>query len=528
MKAIFLLLIVYSIGSYGQSYQFEVILKEKDTVQYNNSSPTDYLTAEAVSRKNKHFVPITPNDFPVTISYLDSLNKYYKVKAVSKWFNLSVVQTNDSLSIDTLKNFPFVESYKFIGKSDFSVSRISRKNEITEINYGSASAGINQVKGEYLHNNNYLGENITIAVLDAGFQNTNSMNIFTSLFNEQRIIAEKNFIFPATDVYGLDLHGTQVLSVLAGNKDGEYVGSAPKSNYILLVTEDVREENLIEEYIWTQGAEYADSLGANIINSSLGYNTFDTQVFDHLQSELGKSTAMVSKGARTAVQKGMLVISSAGNEGESSWKNLLFPADEELVLTVGAVNIQGNHVDFSSTSPTHINFVKPTVAVLGEKVGISSGNGIYSSANGTSFACPIISGLAACLWQALPNKNQHEIKSIIEQSAHQYNSPDKQIGYGIPDFSQTIEHILYSNQTKAPILFPNPTSTSLITLHHQSTFKVIDVILFDHTGKPQNKVIFKETNEERTTLTLPTLSVGSYFLTFITDLGLFQKQLIVN
>ncbi|MFT6716935.1 MAG: serine protease AprX [Saprospiraceae bacterium] len=527
MKTLLLLILITSTSIYAQSYQFEVIFKDKDSAKYATSIPTDFLTSKSIARKNKHLVPITVNDYPVNSSYLDSLNKHFNVRVVSKWFNLSVVQTNDSLSIDTLKNFPFVASFKFIGKSGFSVSRT--KTGTTEIDYGVASTAVNQLKGEYLHSNNLLGEGITIAILDAGFTNVNNMDIFTPLYSELRILAEKNFISPSNDIYGFNVHGTQVLSVLAGNKDGEYVGSAPKANYILLITEDVREENLIEEYFWTQGAEYADSLGADIISSSLGYNTFDTKSFDHLQSELGKTTAMVSKGARSAVQKGMLVVNSAGNEGESPWEHLLFPADEELVLTVGAVNSQGNHVNFSSTSPPGLGFVKPNVAALGEQISISSSNGIYENANGTSFACPIISGLAACLWQAYPDKNQLEIKTIIEQSAHQYNSPDNLIGYGIPNFSQTIENIsLQYKQVYSTTLFPNPTSNSKLTLKHQFNDSILNIELFDYTGKQMKTVLFEKINSETIGITLPTIQQGSYFLTFITEAGLFQKQLIVN
>jgi serine protease AprX len=524
-----LLFILTSSAAFAQSYQFEVIFKDKDTLKYNTSSPTDYLTSKSIARKNKLGVAITINDFPLTSSYLDSLNKYYKVKAISKWFNTIAVQTNDSLSIDSLNTFPFVASYRLIGKSGFSVTRTSKKNETTELNYGSASTGINQVRGEYLHQNNYLGTGITIAVLDAGFTNVNTMDIFTSLFAEGRVLAEKNFINPSNDVYELGLHGTQVLSVMAGNKDAEYVGTAPKANYLLLITEDPQEENLIEEYTWIQGAEYADSLGADIISSSLGYNFFDTPAFNHLHSELGQTVTIVSKGARTAVEKGMLVVNSAGNEGESPWKNLLFPADEEMVLTVGGVNNQGNHAKFSSTSPAGLSFVKPNVVALGEQVNISSENGTYSNANGTSFACPIISGLAACVWEALPDKSPMEIKAIIEQSAHQYYNSDNLIGYGIPNFSETIERLIHPNNIfDKAILFPNPTSVDQITIHHQFTSDIIEIKLIDQSGSQQEQVFFNEISPDVTTISLPDLVKGSYFLTFITKTGLLQKQLIVN
>jgi len=524
-----LFILAFNCSVFAQSYQFEVILKDKDTLLYKTSTPSDFLTSKSILRKSQHLVNVTIEDFPVSLNYLDSLNKYFAVKAISKWFNLSVVQTNDSMSIDTLKKFPFVESFKFIGKSGFSVTRVSAQTASNEIDYGSASTGINQVQGEHLHDNNYLGEGVTIAVLDAGFSNVNTMDIFDSLYIENRILHQKNFIFPSNDIYELNTHGTQVLSILAGNKEGEYVGSAPKAKYIILITEDAREENLIEEYIWINGAEYADSLGTDIITSSLGYNTFDTPEFDHLQSQLGKSTVMISRGAKKASEKGILVITSAGNEGDSPWEDLLFPADEELVLTIGSVNDQGTYSSFSSSSPSGLGFVKPNVVALGEKISTSSESGIYSKADGTSYSCPLITGLAACLWQALPSKSSAEIKEIIEQSAHQYNAPDNFIGYGIPNFSQTIEHaIIIDQRTSQSTLFPNPALNNQVTLKHLPSLEVLKVELYDNTGHELEQVIYYEIDNTLTLTLLPHLLKGSYFLKFNTTLGIIRKQIIVN
>jgi serine protease AprX len=532
LKTLLILFLSISFAVQAQSYQFEVKFKFKDTSKYNTSLPSDFLTTKALARKVKNKAVVGIDDFPITSNYLDSLSKYFSVKSISKWFNLSTVQTNDSLSIDSLKNFSFVGSYKYIGKSRFSLARVSKKVELAatdEIDYGSASVAINQVKGEELHNNNYLGEGITIAVLDAGFTNANNMDIFAPLLNEERIVAQKNFISPADDVYRSNQHGTQVLSVLAGNKDGEYIGSAPNAYYMLLLTEDVSEENLIEEYFWTQAAEYADSMGADILTSSLGYNTFDTQAMDHLPADIGNSTTMVSQAAKKAVQKGMLVLNSAGNEGNQPWKNLLFPADEELVLTVGGVNSEGQYVNFSSSAPLDLPFVKPNVVAFAEGVSVANSDGTYSNANGTSFSCPIIAGLAACLWQALPEKNHYEIKELIEQSSHQYDQPDRQMGYGIPNFSQAIEQLVLNGElSQSPTLFPNPTNQSQISLKHSIQIKIISVRLFDVAGKELNVLSFKTNNANCTDILLSILSQGTYFLTFSTESGLFQKQLIVN
>lgn len=529
MKAFLLLVCLFSLTAKSQQYHFEVILNEKDTSLYKSSDPSNYLSAKSISRKTKHSIPISIEDFPITQSYLDSLASYFQLRSYSKWFNLAVIETNDSLSIDSLNNFPFVSAFKFIGKSNSASARVNAENDITSIDYGMASSSINLVRGEYLHDNGFSGEGMTIAVLDAGFSNVDLMDIFTPLFYEARIIATRNFVTQEENVYSKSVHGTQVLSILAGNKEGEFVGTAPKANYILLTTEDLSQENLIEEYIWVQGAEYADSSGADLINSSLGYNTFDTQEFDHAISQIGNWSTMISHGARKAVEKGMLVINSAGNEGDSPWKNMLFPADEEYVLSVGAVDAQGNYSTFSSTAPAGLAFVKPNVVALGEQISISSSQGAYTNANGTSFASPVIAGLAACLWQANPNKTQFEIKEIIEKSAHQYNAPDKLIGYGIPDFSQTIERVnLLDEEINTSILFPNPTRLQNITLVHKANSMITDVKLFDRTAQELMGISFTNLNPELTTIFIPSLSKGSYYLAFVTNSGTFQKQLIVN
>ena len=528
MKTSLVILLVIPFALRSQFYQFEVVFKDKDSLTFNLTDPSSFLTPRAIERKNKYDIDVTISDYPITLAYLDSLNQYFDVKSSSKWFNLSTIQTADSLSVDTLLCFSFVKTFKFIGTTGSEFSRNSSISKITAIDYGAAASAIKQVKGDALHDQGYLGNGLTIAVLDAGFAKVNTMSIFSHLFDTEKILGTKSFVKGHSNVYGEDAHGTQVLSVLAGNKENEYVGTAPKANYLLLITEDTRQENLIEEYLWVSGAEFADSMGADIINSSLGYNQFDTKSQNHQYMDMGNQIAMVSKGAKKSAEKGMLVVNSAGNEGETAWKHLLFPADEEMVLSVGAVNDAGNYATFSSSSPQTLSFVKPNVAALGQQVSVSSTDGQYVKENGTSFSCPIIAGLAACLWESLPQSSQGEIKSMIEESGHQYGNPDRLLGYGVPDFSSIIPAGLSNENNSKLIVYPNPSQGNTFTIKNPVRSNFFQILLYDPVGHEINGISLVKLNATATALKIPQLTKGTYFLQITNSSCTVVKQLIIN
>lgn len=510
----------------GQSFYFKIQLSDKDTATFKNSSPIDFLSSKAVSRKMKFQVPIDIQDFPITPVYLDSIGSKLTIKTYSKWFNQVIVATPDSINISSIEHLPFISTIDFIGKSQFNANKLSKTDGVT-IDYGQSMQAIQQVNGDYLHANSLNGNNLLIAVLDAGFVNVNFMQDFAHLYSSNRIIATKNYVFNNNSVYTMDNHGTMVLSVLAAKKEGEIFGTATDASYVLLLTEDVREEHLIEEYYWTNGAEFSDSLGVDIINSSLGYNTFDATNFNHSINELGQNSTPISKAARFASQKGILVVSSAGNEGETSWKYINFPSDEELVLTVGGTKANGEKVGFSSFGYTGTNSIKPNVVALGESVNVTASNGAYTDANGTSFSSPIIAGLAACLWEALPNKTSQEIKTLIEESAHQYSSPDLLLGYGIPNFKQIVQtHSVQQITVNDVTIYPNPTSPFQPISISSKNDLLKKINIFNNVGQLIYTKYFNE-NSKFQTIQVNNLGSGSYIVSIVTTTGSTSEKLLV-
>jgi hypothetical protein len=352
----------------------------------------------------------------------------------------------------------------------------SEKQDINDYyNYGSSGNQIKMLNGHYLHNKGYRGQGVTIAILDAGFYRVNAIGAFSDLWLEGRIIATKDFVNPKSNIYNEHSHGMMVLSVMAGNAPGELVGTAPKANYILIRSEDANSEQIVEEYNWAAAAEFADSLGADIINSSLGYNLFDAEWQNHTYNSMDGVTTPSAKAANFASGKGILVVVSAGNEGTSFWKHITTPSDAVKSLTVGAVNSEGEYVSFSSVGPTSDGRIKPDIAAQGSRTVLVNAFGNVGSANGTSFSAPIISGLSACLWQALPNLSVDEISARIKLSASLWKNPNNQLGYGLPNFMLAHDSLAGIKQTDQLYLFPNPTDGKInvrLSDPIQSTFSL--------------------------------------------------------
>jgi hypothetical protein len=341
---------------------------------------------------------------------------------------------------------------------------------------------------ETLHAQGYRGQGMLIAVLDAGFFNANILPAFDSLFADGRVVATKDFVDGGTNVYDDHTHGMNVLSVLAGNIPGGLIGSAPEASYLLLRTEDAGTEYLIEEFNWVVGAEYADSAGADIISSSLGYTTFDNSTMDHVYADLNGSTAIASKGAAWAASKGILVVNSAGNWGGSSWNYLGVPADADSIIATGAVDSMENLAGFSSRGPSADGRIKPDVSAQGVAVVMSNSSGGMMNGNGTSFSCPLISGAAACLWQANLTLSSMQVREAIIQSCDQYQNPDNNKGYGIPDFGQALFVLTGKSFTKPDAdmfvsCYPNPADADLHVSLFSTREQDINLLLTDLTGR---------------------------------------------
>ena len=332
-------------------------------------------------------------------------------------------------------------------------------------NYGNSYPQIHIHEGEYLHDRGFHGEGMLVAILDAGFYHYLTLPAFDSVRNNNQVIETYDYVANEESVNEDHTHGMQCFSIMAGNIPGQLVGSSPKANYYLYRTEDAATESPVEEQYWAAAAERADSIGVDVISTSLGYNQFNNPVFNHTYNDFDGNTTIIARAADFAAKKGMIVVVAAGNEGSGAWHYITTPADADSVLTVGAVNSTGDVGAFSSYGPSSDGQVKPSVASVGIATAISSPSGAIVSGNGTSFATPNMAGLVTCLWQAFPEFTNMEIIQAIVKSSSTYNSPNDRIGYGIPNF-----HIAFDDLNQQRVLrnmssvlgndwlkvFPNP------------------------------------------------------------------------
>lgn len=417
-------------------FKFRVWLKDKAGTPYSIDYPADFLSEKAIERRRMQQIEIDETDLPVNPEYIRRiLNTGVKEVTRSRWMNTVVISSPDSAVASHISGLPFVKKVDWVWKTPEKESAgiayegKSFRKQKNYSDYGDALFQIAIHNGNRLHDSGFTGEGMTIAVIDVGFMNVDQ----NPLFDTRKIIGTRNFVSPETDPYVAGNHGALVLSAMAAEKKGSFIGSAPDARYWLLCSEDEHSELPVEEDFWTTAAEFADSVGVDIISSSLGYFKYDIPELNYHQSDLDGKTAFISRAATIGSQKGMIIINSAGNEGNGEWKKILFPADAENILTVGGIDRNMNPSNFSSFGYTADSRIKPDVVSIGTNTTLVGLDGTILQSDGTSFATPVISGLTACLWQALPHLTAHEIFRVIRENSSQYNTPDVQKGYGIPD-----------------------------------------------------------------------------------------------
>ena len=422
----------------GENYRFRVYLKDKGDGGYRVEEPEAYLSKQAIERRTKNNIAVTTADFPISRSYINMLSETgVKPVVESKWFSTVVVESADSTVVGQLQQLSIVDSVKWIWKGNLKVpaeetgeERFVSTDKPQDREYGYAEKQIRMLNGIKLHETGFQGEGMRVAVIDAGFMNADRISAFDSL----RLLGTHNIVFPGKSVFVGDDHGTKVLSCLAADIPGVMVGTAPKASYLLLKSEDSDSEYPIEEDYWTAAVEYADSAGVDVISSSLGYFSFDADELSYDQSALDGKTAMISRAASLAADRGILVFCSAGNEGNGDWEKITFPSDAAGIFTVGAIDEDKKKSSFSSVGFTADSRVKPDAVALGTGSCVIGPNGNIRYANGTSFATPILAGMGVCLWQSLPWLNNREVISLMNRSSNRYKHPNKEFGYGIPDF----------------------------------------------------------------------------------------------
>lgn len=477
--------------------KYAVYFTDKNLNPFSINNPSAFLTQKAIERRNNFGIAIDEKDIPVTPLYVFGISQTgVTILNASKWLNCVTIQTSDSMALVNIRNMVYVDRVIPVSQYTppqangiYSGTLQSFTTSVNPLDYGLSSNQIKMLHADYLHQKNYTGQGMTIALIDAGFLNADSLQMFDSIRNNHQILGTYDFVERNDSVYEDNAHGSMVLSTIAANMPGYMVGTCPSAKFWLLRSEDGDTENPIEEYNWVSAAEFADSVGADVISCSLGYSEFDTSFFNHTYADMDGNTTPCSIGADIAASRGMLIVNSAGNAGDDPWFHITAPSDADSILCIGAVDSLGIITAFSSRGYSSDGDVKPNVCAQG---GLSTivepYTGTIVRGSGTSFSCPILAGCAACLWQANPTKNFFEIKQAIEFSASFYSNPNINYGYGIPDFQLADLYLKgelpdqFSSFT-LPLVYPNPFTNSLQLIVYSDSAKNISINLYDVLGR---------------------------------------------
>lgn len=463
--SLFLLLLL--LGRYGNAQQYLLFFAHKGGTTLSLNQPRAFLSAKALERRQRFNIAVDSTDLPVPQTYLEQLRNIpgLTVLQSSRWLNAVAIRANTQEALQQAQRLPFVAGTRLVRNKANATDRAIKPmlgqtttacipDSISGVQqdfyqYGASQSQLMLHKGQFLHNIGLRGEGITIGILDAGFFRYTQLPAFDSVRAANRVLGTWDFVAADSSVNEDNAHGMQCFSIIAANMPGRFVGSAPQASFYLLRSEDAASETQLEELYWVAAAERLDSAGAQLISSSLGYNQFDGGIGNYTPADMNGDITLVARGADRAASKGMLVVNSAGNSGNNSWKYLTTPADGDSVLAVGAVNSSGVPAAFSSFGAAANGTIKPDVAALGVNTVVQAASGAIGTGSGTSFACPVISGLAACLWQGFPELTNGHIMEAIRQSGSKATTPDNRVGYGIPDMRKALGWLLQQSATVA-------------------------------------------------------------------------------
>jgi len=518
-----------------------VFLKDKPNKATFINNPLKMLSQRALDRRSKLVIPLDYIDVPVDETYYNQINNEgnITVLAKSKWLNAIHIQGEVEDINDLLLTFSFIDHIEFANKSlningkstakskSIVSNHYNKFNEtLTDFNYGEADNQIKMLKGDFLHAQGLTGGNQVIAIIDAGFPNVNTLDAFQKIRNNNQILGGYNFADRNKNFYTRNSHGTHVLSAIVGHIENEFIGTAPDAKFYLFISEIAETETILEETLWVEAAERADSLGVDVINTSLGYTTYDNPNHSHTYADMDGKTTFITRGAEIGASRGLLLVNSAGNSGYGSWKYIGAPADAPSVITVGAVNASREIAAFSSFGPTSDGRVKPEILGQGQNpalINYISGS-VTTSSSGTSFSSPIMAGLIACLNQnesfllkasskTSDNFNTYLKKSVFE-SADKYNNPLDQYGYGIPNFEVALNNYisstanLYDFMLSELIIYPNPTADSFTISAEAVTLNAFKIQVFNILGKK----VLEKLNPNSRTVDISFLENGIYIL----------------
>lgn len=514
-----------------------VYFTDKSGNGYETGRPEAFLSARSIDRRAWQGLPVDVTDLPVTDSYVRELrNRGLEVVHVSRWLNGAAVRTSDTAILQKLYPEPYFDSVQWIppdpaiyfpghpGSPRFE----NRADQPPVFDYGFSREQTEMIGIQVLHQKGYTGRGVHVAVLDAGFMNVDSVPSFTGMIAEGRLFDTLNLVNDENIFRITSMHGMNVLSIMGAEWNGNLVGTAPHATYLLCMTENPYREYPIEEIAWIAAAERADSLGFDVINTSLGYSTFDDSTMNYSYPDMDGRSTFISRAASMLAGKGMILSNSAGNSGYTSWHYITAPADAIDILAVGAVDSLGQITRFSSRGPTYDHRIKPDVSAMGSATAVQNTNGRPARGSGTSFSSPVIAGAVASLWQAYPSMPAGELIRAVLQSANREGTPDIHYGYGIPNFALAYFAIssLPANMAPAGLeIYPNPARHRIMIKMPEPAAGFYRLEYYDIHGRLSARQEVYLPGE----VDLPgTLIPGIYILRIKTERGIYRTRLIIN
>ncbi len=534
----FLILLLLGFSAIAQEDAW-VYFTDKPDAQAFFDNPASALSARALERRSNQGIALDLKDVPISQAYIAAVQSpLVSVMAKSKWLNALHVRGSQT-AISALSSLPYVASIEFANRSlnataNKLITPIARQKKRSanrlqparaNFPYGPSANQIEMLNGHFLHQQEYTGTGKIIAVMDAGYPGVDVVQPFQKLREGGQILGGYNFVDRNTNIYTRGTHGTLVLSTMGGYTANQLVGTAPDASYYLFITEDVGSETPLEESNWAEAAEMADSLGVDVINTSLGYFLYDNPAYNYTYADLDGNTSFISRASDVAFSRGMIVVNSAGNSGASENPYITMPGDAENVLTVGAVDSERGFVSFSSIGPTADGRIKPDVMAKGLQATVSNAEGTITVASGTSFSGPIMAGMVASLWQAIPWATNGQVMDFIKQSGDSFAAPTDERGYGIPNFQLALNsaQLSVSEVVKQEFLiYPNPVVDKLfVSLRDQVS--EADIIFYNSLGQ---KVAIQKISAQKTNVSLDKLVAGIYFYKIVSSNGIQSGKLI--